>query len=155
MPYLSKSKHNITSNDYIHIAAAHKACLPAKITQKPMKSSNNWTFIGTIFPCLRDYVYLMRFIRYFPKIGTGFASCRVLRDIVPSVACPMLSNDVNFFRERCHAKTDVSDETHEKKTRSVAWPLPCAILPQFGVFKWGICYSQRLAGGAEVQRPPG
>ena len=52
-------------------------------------------FIGTRFPCLRDF--LIRFIRDFPKIDTGFASCSVSRDIVPSVACPMLSNDVNFF----------------------------------------------------------
>ena len=52
-------------------------------------------FIGTRFPCFNDF--LIRFIRDFPKIDTGFASCRVLRDIVSSVACPMLSNDVNFF----------------------------------------------------------
>ena len=87
-----KNKHKIT---FTLFAAARKSCLPAEITQKTMKSSNNWTFYR--YEISEFAWHRHAFYRDFLKIGTEFASCRVLRDIVPSVACPMLSNDANFF----------------------------------------------------------
>ena len=87
-------------------------------------SSNNSTFsIGTgytRFACVLFEAYEMceRIVRDLLDIDTFNQS---LQDAVPRIARSVLSNDVNFFRERYHATTDISDKTHAK-TRSVAPP---------------------------------